>query len=72
MPGNFISSNIDIEQENVDFISIYEVINLARNSPNQDLARHTIFHMLRFYTRLVDNSQEEQQLLRNFILEMGW
>ena len=72
MPGNFTRSNIDIEQLNVNFIPISDVINLARNSPNHDLAKHLIFHMLRFYTRLVENSQKEQQLLHNFILEMGW
>ena len=72
MPGNFIRSNIDIEQVNVNFIQVSDVINLARNSPNQDLAKHMIIHMLRFYTRQVENSDNEQQLLRNFILQMGW
>ena len=72
MPGNFTVPNIDIGEVNVNFIPISDVINLARNSPNQDLAKHMIIHMLRFYTRQVENSQEEQQLLRNFILEMEW
>ena len=65
MPGNFINS------QEVKFIPFADVLNLARNAPDQGRAKHIIFHMLRFFTRLMENFEIEQ-LLRNFIVEKGW
>ena len=58
--------------EGVKFIPITEVINLARNGPDQDRAKHIIFTVLSFFTRLVENSDDEQQLLWDLIVEKGW
>ena len=66
MPGNYIKS------QKVNLVPVINVINLARNANDQDRAKHMIFCMLRFYTRLVENSEAEQQLLRDFIVEKGW
>ena len=43
MPGNLIKS------QEVKFIPITDLINLARNVPDQGRAKHIILHMLIFF-----------------------
>ena len=70
MPGNL--NNSQTKYEEVKFIPISDVIDLARNPPDQNRAKHVILHMLNFFTKLVENSHGEQQLLLDFIKEKGW